>query len=278
MSGTAPVGVREGSETEPLATAAEAIDDRDGAADADFSSVPSVARPDEGDASDRLLQLALAMVPRRRSEAANRGLNVLIALLALVILAPVMLVIAIVIRLTSHGAVFYIQTRVGMDRRRREGTTDGDRRRGDLGGRAFRIIKFRSMTTNAEAGSGAVWASSDDPRVTPVGRFLRRTRLDELPQLYNVLRGDMNIVGPRPERPSIFAELRQNIPAYPLRQRARPGITGWAQINQAYDSSIDDVRAKVKLDMEYLARQSLAEDLKIMVRTLPVMIAKRGSR
>ena len=110
-----------------------------------------------------------------------------------------------------------------------------------------------------------------------VGDFLRKTRLDELPQLINVVLGDMNIVGPRPERPSIFAELRQNIESYPLRQQARPGITGWAQINRAYDSYIDDVRAKVEFDLEYLERQSVLEDLKIMARTLPVMLFKRGA-
>jgi len=134
------------------------------------------------------------------------------------------------------------------------------------------------MRQDAEAGTGAVWAAHHDPRVTPVGNFLRKTRLDELPQLINVVLGDMNIVGPRPERPSIFAELRENIDGYQLRQQARPGITGWAQINHSYDTSIDDVRVKIQLDLEYLARQSLAEDLKIMMRTLPVMIFKRGSR
>jgi lipopolysaccharide/colanic/teichoic acid biosynthesis glycosyltransferase len=217
------------------------------------------------------------VVPRRRSELANRALNVAIAVIAVICLAPVMLLIAIAVKLTSPGPVFYIQTRVGMDRRRRNATALFDRRRQDVGGRQFNIIKFRSMRADAEKATGAVWATQNDPRVTPVGRFLRKTRLDELPQLFNVIRGDMNIVGPRPERPSIFAQLRQNIQEYPLRQRARPGITGWAQINQAYDSSIDDVRSKVQFDLEYLERQSVMEDLKIMARTLPVMIFKRGA-
>lgn len=217
------------------------------------------------------------VVPRRRSEIANRVLNVVIAVLAVVILVPVMFLIALAIKLTSPGPVFYIQTRVGMDRRRRSATAVFDRRHSDVGGRAFNIIKFRSMRVDAEQGTGAVWATQNDPRVTSIGRFMRKTRLDELPQLFNVIRGDMNIVGPRPERPSIFAQLRQNIQEYPLRQRARPGITGWAQINQAYDSTIDDVRSKVQFDLEYLERQSVVEDLKIMARTLPVMIFKRGS-
>lgn len=219
----------------------------------------------------------LELVPHARSEFVNRALNVAIALISLFFLAPVMAIVAFAVKLTSRGPVFYVQTRVGMDRRRRAVTAVFDRRRNDVGGRAFRIIKFRSMRVDAEDGTGAVWATRSDPRVTPVGDFLRKTRLDELPQLINVVLGDMNIVGPRPERPSIFAELRQNIDLYPLRQQARPGITGWAQINRAYDSSIDDVRAKVEFDLEYLERQSVIEDLKIMARTLPVMLFKRGS-
>jgi lipopolysaccharide/colanic/teichoic acid biosynthesis glycosyltransferase len=219
----------------------------------------------------------LHVVPNQRSEFANRAVNVVIALVSLVLLAPVMVLVALAIKLTSSGPVFYVQTRVGIDRRRRAATAVFDRRRSNVGGRAFRIIKFRSMRVDAEQGTGAVWAKPGDSRVTPVGDFLRKTRLDELPQLINVVLGDMNIVGPRPERPSIFAELRENIESYPLRQQARPGITGWAQINRAYDSSIDDVRAKVEFDLEYLERQSVLEDLKIMARTLPVMLFKRGS-
>jgi lipopolysaccharide/colanic/teichoic acid biosynthesis glycosyltransferase len=219
----------------------------------------------------------LHVVPNQRSEFANRAVNVVIALVSLVLLAPVMALVALAIKLTSAGPVFYVQTRVGIDRRRREATAVFDRRRNNVGGRAFRIIKFRSMRVDAEQGTGAVWAKPGDSRVTPVGDFLRKTRLDELPQLINVVLGDMNIVGPRPERPSIFAELRENIASYPLRQQARPGITGWAQINRAYDSSIDDVRAKVEFDLEYLERQSVLEDLKIMARTLPVLLFKRGA-
>ena len=214
--------------------------------------------------------------PRSRSEILNRVVNILIACIALVILSPVLLLVALAIKLTSRGPVLYSQTRVGLDRRR--GRTDAlyDRREQDTGGRIFTIYKFRSMYIDAEQQSGAVWAQRNDPRVTLVGRFLRRARLDELPQLVNVIRGDMNIVGPRPERPSIFARLREDITEYPLRQRARPGITGWAQINHNYDTSIEDVRTKVRYDLEYLERQSLVEDLRIMVRTVPVMLFKKG--
>lgn len=214
--------------------------------------------------------------PRSRSEILNRVVNILIACIALVILSPILILVAIAIKLTSRGPVVYSQTRVGLDRRRSRIDALYDRREQDSGGRIFTIYKFRSMYIDAEQASGAVWAQRNDPRVTLVGRFLRRTRVDELPQLVNVIRGDMNIVGPRPERPSIFARLREDISEYPLRQRARPGITGWAQINHNYDSSIEDVRTKVRYDLEYLERQSLAEDLRIMVRTVPVMLFKKG--
>jgi lipopolysaccharide/colanic/teichoic acid biosynthesis glycosyltransferase len=190
---------------------------------------------------------------------------------ALVLLSPIILMIAIAVKLTSPGPVFYTQVRVGVNRR---GTraADDERRVYDLGGKPFRMLKFRTMYVNAEADGRAVWAAKRDPRVTSVGRLLRRTRLDELPQLFNVVRGEMNIVGPRPERPTLFADLSANIPQYRLRQLVKPGITGWAQINQPYDSCVDDVRRKVQYDLEYLQRQGMLEDLRIMTLTLPVML------
>jgi lipopolysaccharide/colanic/teichoic acid biosynthesis glycosyltransferase len=184
--------------------------------------------------------------------------------------------VALAVWLTSPGPVLYTQDRVGIDRRSRRALALYDRRGSDHGGSVFTIYKFRSMRCDAETHSGAVWATKNDPRVTYVGRFLRKTRLDELPQLFNVVKGDMNIVGPRPERPTIFARLRQDISEYSLRQRAKPGITGWAQVNLAYDSTIEDVRKKVDLDLEYLRRQSVIEDMRIMLRTVPVMLFKRG--
>ncbi|HEU4565825.1 MAG TPA: sugar transferase [Gemmatimonadaceae bacterium] len=211
-----------------------------------------------------------------RSEQLNRAVNCVIAAVALVLLSPLMLVIAILVRLTSPGPILYMQTRVGLDRRLTRINALYDRRMQDLGGRIFTIYKFRTMHVNAEAASGAVWAAKVDPRVTTIGRFLRKTRLDELPQLWNVVKGDMNIVGPRPERPSIFARLRNDIAEYPLRQRAKPGITGWAQINHDYDQSLDDVRRKVQFDLEYIRNQSLAHDLKIMIKTVPVILLRKG--
>ena len=219
---------------------------------------------------------AVLYVPRSRSEWANRLVNIGLAMIALVLLSPVMAVIALAVSLTSSGPVLYTQERVGVNRRRRPTQALYDRRGADAGGRVFTIYKFRTMRQDAEKMSGAVWATHNDPRVTPVGRFLRQYRLDELPQLLNVIRGDMNIVGPRPERPTIFAELRTRIADYPVRQSARPGITGLAQVSNAYDASLDDVRAKVRYDLEYLERQSLLQDIRIMLRTVPVMLFRRG--
>jgi lipopolysaccharide/colanic/teichoic acid biosynthesis glycosyltransferase len=220
------------------------------------------------------------VTPRARSESLNRFVSVVLAAAGLIVLSPVLLIISVAIKCTSRGPVWYRQIRVGVDRRRHH--SDGatplyDRRAVDLGGQVFRIYKFRSMRVDAEKESGVVWATVDDPRVTPIGRLLRKTRLDEVPQLLNVLRGDMNIVGPRPERPSFFGRLREVIPEYPLRQLTRPGITGWAQVNHRYDSCVDDVRRKVELDLEYLEQQGLAEDLRIMARTIPVVLFGRGA-
>jgi lipopolysaccharide/colanic/teichoic acid biosynthesis glycosyltransferase len=208
-----------------------------------------------------------------RAEGARRALNVAVAVVGLVIAAPVMVVVALLIRLTSPGPVLFLQTRVGLDRRDPKVAGNG-RRQLDLGGKPFRIYKFRTMYVQQKAEQ--VWARRDDPRITPVGRVLRKYRLDELPQLLNVLLGDMNMVGPRPEQPAIVTDLQQQITSYKLRHKVRPGITGWAQINHHYDASIEDVRRKVSLDLEYIGRQSFTEDLKIMLRTVPVVVLRKG--
>jgi lipopolysaccharide/colanic/teichoic acid biosynthesis glycosyltransferase len=216
-------------------------------------------------------QVVEEVQPRERDERLCRAVNVTLAAIAMIALSPLYLLIALAVKLTSRGPVFYSQVRVGVDRRYDRQGSD-ERRVHDLGGRPFTMYKFRSMHVNAEPDGRAVWALRADPRVTLVGRVLRRTRLDELPQLWNVLKGDMNIVGPRPERPSLFADLREGIPQYRFRQRVKPGITGWAQINQCYDACVDDVRRKVQYDLEYIRRQSLVEDLRIMTMTVPVML------
>ncbi len=213
----------------------------------------------------------------RYEDRARRVLNLAVAAVGLIISAPLMLALAALIRLTSRGPVFYRQTRVGIDRRSPWNDSGNHRRVVDFGGKPFTIYKFRTMRAAGREGERQVWAAQDDPRVTRLGRVLRQFRLDELPQLVNVLKGDMNVVGPRPEQPRIFAELRTQVHRYADRQRVRPGITGWAQINHHYDESIEDVKRKVAFDLDYISRQSLAEDVKIMLRTAPAMVLQKGA-
>lgn len=214
--------------------------------------------------------------PRPRSEAACRFFNFVVAIALLTVASPIMAITALVIRLTSRGPVLYTQVRVGIDRRWNRTWALHERRREDLGGVPFTIYKFRSMRVDAEVNGEAVWAKRDDDRVTAVGRFIRKTRIDELPQLLNVIRGDMNIVGPRPERPSIFVRLREQIEEYPARQRVKPGITGLAQVSNPYDQSVDDVRRKVQFDIQYMRSQSLLTDIGILLRTIPVVLFRVG--
>jgi lipopolysaccharide/colanic/teichoic acid biosynthesis glycosyltransferase len=174
-------------------------------------------------------------------------------LVALVLLAPglpLMAALALLVRLTSPGPGIYRQSRTG------------------LGGRSFTMYKLRSMSSDAEARTGAVWASRRDPRITPLGKFLRKYHLDELPQLFNVVMGDMSLVGPRPERPEIVAELVAKIPDYLARLAVAPGVTGLAQVNLPPDTVLDDVRRKLVLDREYAAQANLGLDLRILLCTL----------
>ena len=230
-------------------------------------------------ARSTLPRLALLRVapggPLDREHLNRRLLNIAVAAVGLVFALPFMLLIAALIKLTSRGPVLFAQTRVGLDRRSLSNAGGNTRRHIDQGGQPFTMYKFRTMRP-ARPDDQQTWALPDDARVTPIGRVLRKFRLDELPQLFNVLTGDMNIVGPRPEQPTIFVDLREQIEGYQRRQRVRPGITGWAQINQGYDTSVDDVRRKVRYDLEYIRRQSAREDLMIMLRTLPVMVMRRG--
>lgn len=172
---------------------------------------------------------------------------------------PIWLLIALAIRLDSPGPVFYRQTRVGK------------------GGREFGIVKFRSMVRDAETASGAVWAGKNDPRVTKVGAWLRKTRLDEVPQLLNILAGSMSLVGPRPERPEIISRLRLVFPFYNKRLTIKPGLTGWAQVKLEYDSSLEDVAEKLKYDFFYIENQSLFLDIEILIRTVKVVLTGAGA-
>ncbi len=183
-----------------------------------------------------------------------------IALAAAAITLPLMLLVAILVRLTSPGPALFRQQRVGKN------------------DAVFTLYKFRSMYRDAEAASGAVWAKQDDPRITPLGRWLRRFRLDELPQLFNVIKGDMSMVGPRPERPEFVSELLQRIPYYRQRHCVKPGITGWAQINQNYGDTIEDTITKLEYDLYYIKHLAPALDAFIMFHTAKVMLLWRGSR
>lgn len=222
-------------------------------------------------------QVRKEVVPPRQllRDAACRILNVIVAIVGLIVFAPVMLVVAIMVKLTSAGPIIYHQQRVGIDHRVRNGPASiNDRRSTDHGGRIFKIYKFRTMRVDG-GDAKQVWAGKNDPRITPIGAFLRATRLDEVPQFLNVLMGDMNIVGPRPEQPGIFAELRNEIGHYRKRQRVLPGITGLAQVELGYDTDLDGVRKKVDLDLEYIRRRSAGQDLMIMAKTVPVMVFKK---
>ena len=178
----------------------------------------------------------------------------IIAVVGLVLAAPLMFFTAIAVRLTSPGPILFRQTRVG------------------LNGKPFTLYKFRSMGVNAEAGTGAVWAKKNDPRVTKIGGFLRKTRLDELPQLFNVLAGQMAIVGPRPERPEFVSVLSEQIPFYRQRHAVKPGVTGWAQINYKYGESIEDTIVKLEYDLYYIKNLSPSLDGYIIFHTVKVML------
>lgn len=207
-------------------------------------------------------------------EAVRRALNVVVASVGLIVTAPLMFVVAVLVRLDSPGPAIYRQERVGLCRRGSRDWPKADRRRAEnKGGRVFTIYKFRTMTIAQDGGE--TWASRNDARITRVGRALRATRIDELPQLLNVLLGDMNLVGPRPEQPGIFRELRGEVHGYDRRQKVLPGITGLAQVTLGYDTSIEDVRRKVAMDLAYIEGRSTVQDLLIMAKTVPVIVFQK---
>jgi exopolysaccharide biosynthesis polyprenyl glycosylphosphotransferase len=196
----------------------------------------------------------------RAMSAGKRLLDVVLGTLGLMIGLPILALVALAVRLTSSGPVFYHQRRVG------------------LHGRIFTVHKFRTMRADAEAKTGPVWASKKgDPRVTPIGRFLRRSRLDELPQLWNVLKGEMSVVGPRPERPEFVTDLTRDIPYYGQRHVVRPGLTGWAQVRYTYGASAEDALQKLQYDLYYIKNLSIAFDLFIMLETIKTVVVRRGS-
>jgi lipopolysaccharide/colanic/teichoic acid biosynthesis glycosyltransferase len=223
-----------------------------------------------------------------RSLNAVRALDILVSVTALLVLMPVFAIVAILVKTTSRGPVLYSQVRVGQNRRRWERRDTGDvhargdrrsardRRRSGAWGRPFRIWKFRTMVVNAEE-YGPQWSSRFDPRITPVGRLLRLTRLDETPQFWNVLAGDMSLIGPRPERPYFVDQFAETIPHYRKRLEVRPGITGQAQVNLSYDATVDDVKRKLEEDIDYVEKRSLKRDLAIILRTIGVVLTGKGA-
>ena len=188
----------------------------------------------------------------------KRVVDILGASALLAVAAPIMVVAAAAVHLTSPGGILYRQERVG------------------FGGRIFMCLKFRSMRSDAEKDGVARWAAKNDSRVTPVGAFMRKTRIDELPQLFSVLKGEMSLIGPRPERPTFVAELRKHIPFYDLRHSIKPGLTGWAQVRSGYGASIEDARRKHQFDLYYVKNNSLVLDLLILIETVSVVVFREG--
>ena len=190
----------------------------------------------------------------------RRLICLIAAPLALIALAPLFLAVAVAIKIESPGPVFYFQNRVGRN------------------GKIFRIHKFRSMKKDAEAIHGARWAVKDDPRITRVGKIIRLTRLDELPQFFNVLKGDLDLVGPRPERPEFVDKLQNMLPYYSLRHTVKPGLTGWAQVMFTYCGTIEESKEKLQYDLFYIKNMSLKLDLLIVFKTLKIVLLGRGAR
>jgi sugar transferase (PEP-CTERM system associated) len=193
------------------------------------------------------------------AEAIKRVLDILVSLIGLTLALPVCLITAVLIKLDSKGPIFFAQERVGQN-----GTT-------------FHVLKFRTMRTDAEA-AGPQWATKNDSRVTRIGRFLRISRIDEIPQMLNVLTGKMSFVGPRPERPVFVEELSQKIPYYPLRHTVKPGLTGWAQVNHPYGASVEDAAEKLRYDLYYVKNMGPLFDLNIIFRTVGVILFGKGAR
>jgi sugar transferase (PEP-CTERM system associated) len=198
--------------------------------------------------------------PRRSSMTLQTLYSLVISVIGMVVTVPIMIVVALIIRFTSPGPVLFRQRRVG------------------LNGVPFTLYKFRSMYADSEAETGAVWAQKNDPRVTPVGRWLRKLRMDELPQFFNVIRGEMSVVGPRPERPEFVAVLQEKIPYYRQRHCVKPGISGWAQINHKYGDSTEDAMIKLEYDLYYIKNMAVSLDAYIMFHTAKIVLLGRGAR
>ena len=206
-----------------------------------------------------LLGMVMSFV-RRTYMAIKRFIDVVGGVIGIILLSPICLLTALLIKLTSRGPIFYTQTRVGKD------------------GEEFEIYKFRTMKVDAEKESGPVWAAVKDNRLTPIGGFLRKAHIDEIPQFINVLNGQMSLIGPRPERPVFVKKLKTQIPEYEKRLLVKPGITGLAQVWHRYDETIEDVKKKVKYDLLYIRKLCLWTDVRILFRTVRVILTGEGAR
>lgn len=245
--------------------------------------------------NDTASRPSLALTAGKCSPWAKRALDILAASVLLVLSAPAMLLVVIGLKLTAPGPVLFKQVRTGLNQRRESrrqrerrlaarGAASRSDRRGDsmdrredsAFGKPFVLYKFRTMRLDAEK-AGAQFATKGDPRVTPFGRFLRKTRLDELPQLWNVLRGEMSMVGPRPERPEFIGQLSSDIPDYLLRLGIKPGLTGLAQVVNGYDNDLAGFRRKVAYDLLYARQRGIWTDIKIMLRTAVVVVTGKGA-
>jgi len=209
--------------------------------------------------SSGLLTMLIAFF-RRTYALTKRSIDIFGSVIALILFSPILLLTAVLIKLTSRGPVFYNQTRVGKN------------------GEHFEIYKFRTMKVDAEKGTGPVWASKNDSRLIPAGKFIRKTHIDEIPQFINVIKGDMSIIGPRPERPVFVEQFKKDISDYSKRLEIKPGITGLAQVWHRYDETIDDVRKKIKYDILYIKKMCFWTDLRILARTVRVVITGTGAR
>lgn len=197
---------------------------------------------------------------RKSFERFKRYADLVLSVLGLLVLSPLIIIAATFIKITSRGSIIYRQNRVGKN------------------GKIFKIYKLRTMRVDAEKNSGAVWAMKNDPRITPVGRILRKTHIDEIPQLFNVIKGEMSIVGPRPERPELVRDLKTVISNYEKRLQVKPGITGLAQVWHKYDETVEDVKKKIKYDLLYIKKMCLLTDLRILANTCVVVITGKGAR
>jgi lipopolysaccharide/colanic/teichoic acid biosynthesis glycosyltransferase len=239
------------------------------------SAAPAVLQPGLDPAGSNLAGTS----PNAVFATAKRTFDIVASLFGLLLFGSILPALALIIKLDSPGSVFYHQERVGINRRRqrRLSLASGERRKVLQPGRPFRVHKLRTMCSNAEA-DGPQWAKQGDARITRVGRFLRKTRLDELPQLWNVLKGEMSMIGPRPERICFIRQLENDVPFYHDRLLVKPGLTGLAQVRNGYDDSLESVRRKVEFDREYIRRCGPLTEVGILLETVRVVLKGEGAR